>query len=72
MDNKGLFTELEKLLRMESEYCTEDGVLLKNAVVEAALELRPKLIKILFGHDGLRRNFFADLARSFERYLFQL
>ena len=73
MDNKGLFTELEKLLRMESEYCTEDGVLLKNAVVEAALELRPKLIKMLVGHDGLRRNFFADMdgVHIFDKVKFQ-
>lgn len=73
MDNKGLFTELEKLLRMESEYCTEDGVLLKNAVVEAALELRPKLIKMLLGHDGLRRNFFADIdgVQIFDKVKFQ-
>lgn len=73
MDNKGLFTELEKLLRMESEYCTEDGVLLKNAVVEAALELRPKLIKMLLGHDGLRRNFFAEIdgVQVFDKVKFQ-
>lgn len=73
MDNKGLFTELEKLLRMESEYCTEDGVLLKNAVVEAALELRPKLIKMLLGHDGLRRNFFAEIdgVQIFDKVKFQ-
>ena len=30
MDNKNLFIELENLHRMESTYCTEDGVLLKN------------------------------------------
>lgn len=30
MNNRNLFTELEKLLRMDSTYCTEDGTLLKN------------------------------------------
>ncbi len=61
MGNTALFSELEKLLRMESRYCTEDGVLLKNAVVEAALSMQPDLIKCLLGHDGLRRNFFTDV-----------
>lgn len=61
MDNKNLFIELEKLLRMESTYCTEDGVLLKNAIVEAALALRPELIAKLLTHDGLKRNFFTEV-----------
>ena len=33
MNNRNLFTELEKLLRMDSTYCTEDGTLLKNIIV---------------------------------------
>lgn len=61
MDNKGLFTELENLLRLESEYCTEDGVLLKNSIVEAALALKPALISKLLTHDGLKRNFFTEV-----------
>ena len=61
MYNKNLFIELEKLLRMESTYCTEDGVLLKNAIVEAALALRPELIAKLLTHDGLKRNFFTEV-----------
>lgn len=62
MDNRNLFIELEKLLRMESTYCTEDGVLLKNTVVEAALALRPELISKLLTHDGLKRNFFTEVS----------
>ena len=65
MDNKNLFTELEKLLRMESNYCTEDGVLLKNAIVEAALALRPELIAKLLTHEGLKRNFFTEVEGVF-------
>lgn len=61
MSNITLFQELEKLLRMESRYCTEDGVLLKNAIVEAALAVRPDLIKLLLSHDALKRNFFTDM-----------
>ena len=73
MHNKNLFIELENLLRMESTYCTEDGVLLKNAIVEAALALRPKLIAKLLTHDGLKRNFFTEVegVLVFDKVKFQ-
>lgn len=73
MNNNSLFVELEKLLRMESAYCTEDGVLLKNAIVEAALALRPELIAKLLTHDGLKRNFFTEVegVLVFDKVKFQ-
>lgn len=73
MDNKNLFTELEKLLRMESTYCTEDGVLLKNAIVEAALALHPELIAKLLTHEGLKSNFFTEVegVLVFDKVKFQ-
>lgn len=73
MSNIALFKELEKLLRMESQYCTEDGVLLKNAIVEAALAVRPDLIKLLLSHDALKRNFFTDVegVLVFDKVKFQ-
>lgn len=73
MNNNSLFVELEKLLRMESAYCTEDGVLLKNAIVEAALALRPELIAKLLTHDGLKRNFFTEVegVLVFDKVRFQ-
>ena len=73
MNNQNLFTELEKLLRMESAYCTEDGVLLKNSIVEAALALHPELIAKLLTHDGLKRNFFTEVegVLVFDKVKFQ-
>lgn len=73
MDNLNQFRELEKLLRIESRYCTEDGVLLKNAIVEAALEMRPDLIKLLLTHDALKRNFFTEIdgVLVFDKVKFQ-
>ena len=73
MNNKNLFVELERLLRMESTYCTEDGVLLKNSIVEAALALRPELISRLLTHDGLKRNFFTEVegVLVFDKVKFQ-
>lgn len=61
MNNLNLFHELEKLLRMESRYCSEDGVLLKNSIVESALALRPDLIRMLLTHEGLKKNFFSEV-----------
>ena len=73
MDNQNLFSELEKLLRMDSAYCTEDGTLLKNTIVEAALALRPDLIAKLLTHDGLKRNFFTEISgvMVFDKVKFQ-
>ena len=73
MNNLSLFNELEQLLRNESAYCSEDGILLKNAIVEAVLALRPSLIKLLLSHDGLKRNFFAEIdgVLVFDKIKFQ-
>lgn len=73
MNSRNLFTELEKLLRMDSTYCTEDGTLLKNTIVEAALALRPDLIAKLLTHDGLKRNFFTEISgvMVFDKVKFQ-
>ncbi|MEG1498816.1 MAG: site-specific DNA-methyltransferase, partial [Bacteroidales bacterium] len=40
---------------------SEDGVLLKNSIVEAALALRPDLIRMLLTHEGLKNNFFVEV-----------
>ena len=61
MSNLTLFQELENLLRPHSQYCTEDGVLLKNSVVEAALQLRPDLLKLILSNEKLKNNFFTDV-----------
>lgn len=73
MNNLNLFHELEELLRNESRYCSEDGILLKNAIVEAALAMRPDLIKRLLTHDGLKANFFTEVdgVLVFDKVRFQ-
>lgn len=73
MNNLSLFHELEQLLRNESAYCSEDGILLKNAIVEAALALRPSLIKLLLSHNGLKHNFFTEIdgVLVFDKIKFQ-
>lgn len=73
MDNLSLYRELERLLRMDSRWCTEDGVLMRNAVVEAALAVDPDLVGLLMEHDGLRRNFFTEVGgvMVFDKVRFQ-
>lgn len=73
MNNLNLFQELEKLLRMESKYCSEDGILLKNSIVESALAMRPDLIKILLSHDKIKKNFFTNIegVMVFDKIQFQ-
>ena len=61
MDNITLYNELENSLRLESKYCTEDGELLKNSIVEAALNLHSDLIKILLSQEKLKENFFKEI-----------
>lgn len=73
MDNLNQFKELEMLLRNESRYCTEDGHLLKNAIVEAALAMRPDLLRLLLSHEALRSNFFTEVdgVTVFDKVKFQ-
>ena len=73
MENHNQFKELEKLLRNESQFCTEDGTLMKNAIVEAALTLNPKLIHLLLTHKILRQNFFVEVegVPVFDKVKFQ-
>lgn len=61
MSNLTLFQKLEQLLRAHSKYTSEDGVMLKNSIVEAALQLRPDLLKLILSDEGLKSNFFTDV-----------
>lgn len=54
MDVLNLYHELEQLLRMNSRYCMDDGTLLKNRIVEDALSLHPRLIKLLLDNDKMK------------------
>lgn len=73
MDILHMYHELEQLLRMDSRYCTDDGVLLKNRIVEDALAVNPLLIKQLLSHEGLKKLFFSDVegVQVFDKVKFQ-
>ena len=73
MDNLHLYHILENVLRMEEQFCTTDGQLIKNSIVEAALSLQPKLIKLLLDNEELSANFFSDVegVKVFDKVTFQ-
>lgn len=59
---ENLFYHLEQVvLRMDSRFCTEDGHLLKNNVIEAALALDPKLLHYLLADEKLKKQFFSEV-----------
>lgn len=75
-DAADMLERLRWRLRDELRYCTADGVLIKNAIVEDALAMRPQLLQLLLGSgpdDPLRRNFFAEVAgvQVFDKVRFQ-
>jgi len=61
MDNLNLFHELESLLRMDSNYCMDDGTLIKNKIVGDALRLNPDMLKYLLSHESLKKLFFSEV-----------
>lgn len=73
MDALHLYHELEQLLRMNSRYCMDDGTLLKNRIVEDALSLNPRLIKLLLDNDKMKVVFFQDVdgVMVFDKVKFQ-
>ena len=73
MDNLHLYHVLENVLRMEEHFCTADGQLIKNSIVEAALALQPNLMKLLLDNDELSAHFFSDVegVKVFDKVKFQ-
>ena len=57
-----LFDTLQALLRQDARFFTEDGVLLRNAVCEAAEKMDPVLLRLLLSHPDTRARFFTEAA----------
>lgn len=73
MSNTTLPDRLYSLLRMDSRFCTDDGHLIKNAIVEAALNLDAKLLTYLLQDELICRQFFIDIngTKVFDKVQFQ-
>ncbi len=49
------------VLKQDKRFFTEDGVLLKNAVYEAAMQMDTGLIRLLFSNDVTKAYFFKEV-----------
>jgi len=64
MSNLTLYQESEELLP-RSQYTSEDGVMFKSSVMEAALQLHPNLHKLIPSKEKLKAYFFTEVERLF-------
>ena len=73
MDNLHLYNELYKVLRMEDNFCTDAGELIKSNIETAALNLNSELIRLLLNNELLSSHFFADVdgVKVFDKVKFQ-
>ena len=55
------FETILEVLRQDERFFTEDGDLLRNAVVEASGKMDAKLIKALYENETTRERFFTDV-----------
>lgn len=55
------FDRVVDVLKQDSRFFTEDGVLLKNAVYEAAMQMDSSLIKLLLTDEEIKSRFFVDV-----------
>lgn len=61
---QNLLLELQQLLQQD-EHCILEGKLLKNKVIELALQLDPQLLKLLLSHDRIKKHFFQEVEGVF-------
>lgn len=69
---QNLYNDLKELLAQDERFLT-DGKLLKNTIVEKALQLDPSLIEILLTHERLKQHFFETVGSVtvFDKIKFQ-
>nr|WP_298058357.1 site-specific DNA-methyltransferase [uncultured Halomonas sp.] len=69
---QNLLKDLENLLQQDQSFIS-DGTILKNAVVEAALNMEPRLLELLMQSDTIKAHFFTEVAGMlvFDKVKFQ-
>lgn len=69
---QNLFKDLESLLQQEQSFIS-DGAILKNAVVEAALNMDSRLLELLMQSDTIKAHFFTEVSgvSVFDKVKFQ-
>ncbi|MGB0848640.1 MAG: DNA methyltransferase [Thiolinea sp.] len=69
---QNLLKDLENLLQQDQSFIS-DGAILKNAVIEAALNMESRLLELLMQSDTIRAHFFTEVAGAlvFDKVKFQ-
>ena len=69
---QNLLDDLTELLKADHAFIS-DGSILKNAVIEAALSLDPRLLELLMQSDRIKTHFFTEVAGAlvFDKVRFQ-
>lgn len=69
---QNLLDDLTDLLRADQSFIS-DGAILKNAVIEAALRMDPRLLKLLLKSTKIKKHFFTkvDSVLVFDKVKFQ-
>lgn len=69
---QNLIEDLKEFLQQDKRLVV-DGKLLKNKIIELALQLDPNLIKMLVSHESLKKHFFqkVDTVLVFDKIKFQ-
>lgn len=55
------YDNVVEVLKQDERFFTEDGILLRNAVYEAAMQMDWKLIHLLISNDTAKEQFFKDI-----------
>ena len=64
---------LQEVLKTNQNFCSLDGELLKNNIIEAGNRLDPELLRLLLGNEKLSKVFFRDIdgIKVFDKVHFQ-
>ena len=61
MSKENIFSLVEKILIEEKSYCSDDGKLMRAAVLEAAEKMDVKLLSLLVNNPKIKEIFFTDI-----------
>lgn len=69
---QNLLDDLTELLQADQAFIS-DGAILKNAVIEAALNMQPRLLELLMQSPTIKAHFFTEVAGAlvFDKVRFQ-
>lgn len=56
-----LFQSVADVLKTDSRFFSTDGIFLRNAVYEAAMQMDAELLKLLFSNSITKRRFFKEV-----------